>query len=76
MDNISNKGTTTYGNGSLSSDSRRTASWSGSFTDAYSPPQRIEVKSLGEVLGMPSEPSFVHLPMNGGSFGDLQEVEL
>ncbi|XP_057477864.1 protein transport protein SEC16B homolog [Actinidia eriantha] len=76
MDNISNKGTAMYGNGSLSSHSRRTASWSGSFSDAYSPPQRTEVKSLGEVLGMPSEPSLVHLPMNGGSFGDLHEVEL
>ncbi|GFZ01957.1 RGPR-like protein [Actinidia rufa] len=76
MDNIPNKGTSLYGNGSLSSHSRRTASWNGSFTDAYSPPQRTEVKSLGEVLGMPSEPSLVHLPMNGGSLGDLHEVEL
>ncbi|PSS09713.1 Protein transport protein like [Actinidia chinensis var. chinensis] len=76
MDNIPNKGTSLYGNGSLSSHSRRTASWNGSFTDAYSPPQRTEVKSLGEVLGMPSEPSLAHLPMNGGSLGDLHEVEL
>ncbi|KAL7165085.1 hypothetical protein ACSBR2_040878 [Camellia fascicularis] len=80
MDTISNKGTMMNGDGSLSSHSRRTASWSGSFSDAYSSPQRAELKPLGEVLGMspssfmPSEPS---LPRNSGSFGDdLHEVEL
>ncbi|KAA8521376.1 hypothetical protein F0562_012062 [Nyssa sinensis] len=83
MDNISNKGVMMNGNGSLSSHSRRTASWSGSFSDAFSPPQRTEPKPLGEVLGMPpssfmpSDSSPMHMPMNGGSFGDdLHEVEL
>uniref|UniRef100_A0A5B7AAT1 Protein transport protein sec16 n=1 Tax=Davidia involucrata TaxID=16924 RepID=A0A5B7AAT1_DAVIN len=83
MDNISNKGVMMNGNGSLSSQSRRTASWSGSFSDAFSPPQRAEPKPLGEVLGMPpssfmpSDTSLMHLPTNGGSFGDdLHEVQL
>ncbi|KAL6979747.1 hypothetical protein U1Q18_021402 [Sarracenia purpurea var. burkii] len=84
IDNVSNVGTIMNGNGSLSSHSRRTASWSGIVGDAGSPPQRTEVKPLGEVLGMqpssyiPSEPTLGHLPMNGGgSFGDdLHEVEL
>ncbi|XP_059657556.1 protein transport protein SEC16B homolog isoform X2 [Cornus florida] len=81
MDNISKKGVMTNGNGPFPSHSRRTASWSGSMNDAFSPPQRTELKPLGEVLRMP--PSSLmpggtsHLPMNGGSFGDdLHEVEL
>ncbi|KAG8374729.1 hypothetical protein BUALT_Bualt10G0026200 [Buddleja alternifolia] len=71
MNNISNKGP--RDNGSFSVNSRRTASWSGSFNDNFSPPQRSRVKPLGEVLGMhPSEPS-----VYGGSSGDeLHEVEL
>ncbi|CAK9173224.1 unnamed protein product [Ilex paraguariensis] len=81
MDNISNN--IMGGNGSLSSQSRRTASWSGSFGDAFSPPARAEARPLGEVLGippssfMPSGPFLAHSSMNGGNFGDdLQEVEL
>ncbi|KAI3468950.1 hypothetical protein Pfo_025613 [Paulownia fortunei] len=83
MDHISNKGTSD--NGSFSVHSRRTASWSGSFDDSFSPPppHRAEVKPLGEVLDMhpsshmPSDPSLMHSSMNGGSFGDdLHEVEL
>ncbi|GFZ01162.1 RGPR-like protein [Actinidia rufa] len=83
MDTISDKNKMMNGNSSLSSYSRRTASWSGSFSDAYSPHQRTELKPLGEVLGMspssfmPIEPSLSQLPVNGGSFGDdLHEVEL
>ncbi|PSS11536.1 Protein transport protein like [Actinidia chinensis var. chinensis] len=83
MDTISDKNKMMNGNSSLSSYSRRTASWSGSFSDAYSPQQRTELKPLGEVLGispssfMPIEPSLSQLPVNGGSFGDdLHEVEL
>ncbi|GFS42250.1 RGPR-like protein [Actinidia rufa] len=82
MDTISDKNKMN-GNGSLSSYSRRTASWSGSFSDAHSPQQRTELRPLGEVLGMPpssfmpSEPSLAQLPVNCGSFGnDLHEVEL
>ncbi|OVA01146.1 Sec16 [Macleaya cordata] len=70
--------------GSLSSRSRRTASWSGSFTGANNSPNLTEMKPLGEVLGilpspsMPNDPSSsMHLTRNGASFGeDLQEVEL
>lgn len=75
MDSISNNGTVTNGSVSVSSHSRRTASWSGSLNNAYSSPPRTEVKPLGEMLRMqpssyvPSEPSLVHLPRNGGSFG-------
>ncbi|XP_058224178.1 protein transport protein SEC16B homolog isoform X2 [Rhododendron vialii] len=83
MDNILNNRTVTNGSVSLSSHSRRTASWSGGLNNGYIPPQKTEVKPLGEVLGMqpssyvPSEPSLAHLPRNGGSFGDdLHEVEL
>lgn len=83
MDNISNRGTATNMNGPLSSHSRRTASWSGSFSDGFSPPGKSELKPLGEVLGMPpssfmpSEQALTHSSMNGGSFGDdLHEVEL
>ncbi|XP_075086584.1 protein transport protein SEC16B homolog [Nicotiana tabacum] len=78
MDNLSNKGT---GTGSLSSYSRRTASWSGSFPDAYSP-NKSEVKPPGSRLSMPpssfmpSDTNSMH-SMNGGSFGDdLHEVDL
>ncbi|CAK9181932.1 unnamed protein product [Ilex paraguariensis] len=81
LDDISNKGIRS--NGSLPPASRRTASWSGSFGDAFSPPSRAELKPLGEVLGMPpssfmsSGPSLTHSSVNGGSFGDdLHEVEL
>ncbi|KAL7188627.1 hypothetical protein ACSBR1_038481 [Camellia fascicularis] len=84
MGTMSNKETTMNGNGSLSSHSRRTASWGRSFSDEYTPPQKTsELRPLGEVLGMPpstfmpSEPSSGHSQMNSGSFGDdLHEVEL
>ncbi|KAL6976173.1 hypothetical protein U1Q18_024963 [Sarracenia purpurea var. burkii] len=83
MDTISNKAKMTNSNGSFSSYSRRTASWSGSFSDARSPQQTTELKPVGEIAGklpssfMPSEPSLVQLPLNGGGFGDdLHEVEL
>ncbi|GFP93063.1 protein transport protein sec16b homolog [Phtheirospermum japonicum] len=81
MNNIMNK--ETNHNGSFSVHSRRTASWSGSYNDSFSPPpQRAEGKLLGEVLGMQpsimlSNPSLVHSSMNGGSIGDdLHEVQL
>ncbi|KAK3008440.1 hypothetical protein RJ639_014438 [Escallonia herrerae] len=85
MGNIPNKGATMSGNGngSLSSHSRRTASWSGSLGEAFSPPNRAETKPLGEVLGMPpssfmpGESALTHSSMNGSSYGDdLHEVEL
>ncbi|GAV88199.1 Sec16_C domain-containing protein/Sec16 domain-containing protein [Cephalotus follicularis] len=77
MGNIAREGVTTNGNGPLSSHSRRTLSWSGgSFDDPKTG------KPLGEVLGMPAssamprDPSLMRMAMNGGSFGDLHEVEL
>ncbi|KAF5460201.1 hypothetical protein F2P56_020085 [Juglans regia] len=73
----------TNGKASVSPYSRRTASWSGSFSDPFSPPNPAEIKPLGEVLGMPpstlmpNEPSLMRMPMNDGSLGDdLHEVEL
>ncbi|KAL0312918.1 UNVERIFIED_CONTAM: protein transport protein SEC16B [Sesamum radiatum] len=82
MNNLSHKEVT--GSGSFPIHSRRTASWSGSFTDSLShPPNRAELKPLGELLSRQpssstlSDPSLVHTAMNGGSFGDdLHEVEL
>ncbi|KAK9274715.1 hypothetical protein L1049_021966 [Liquidambar formosana] len=86
MGNIPNKGVMTHGNGSLPAHSRRTASWSGSFSGSFSDavsPKVAEIKPPGEALGfrpssfMPSDPSLMRLPMNGGSFADeLHEVEL
>ncbi|XP_047327098.1 protein transport protein SEC16B homolog [Impatiens glandulifera] len=89
MDNITynnNKQMATATNISLSSHSRRTASWSGSFSDSQSPTNPV---GGGVIMGggggmsppsssfMPIDPSVVHLPRNGGGgFGDdLQEVE-
>ncbi|KAF5181677.1 transport protein sec16 [Thalictrum thalictroides] len=69
-------------NGSLSSHSRRTASWSGSLNGVLDHPKGNEIKPLGEAMRMsplshtPSTPSTLHMPMNGGSFGDLHDVEL
>ncbi|XP_077235430.1 protein transport protein SEC16A homolog [Tasmannia lanceolata] len=73
------------GNGSLATRSRA-ASWSGSYTDMFLS-KTTEIKPLGEVLGIPQStfkphesslmsPDSTSLPMNGGSFGDLHEVEL
>lgn len=63
--------------------SRRTVSWSGSFSDAVSQAIRTDVKPLGEVHGMnptqflPSNPSPMQFSVSGGSIGDdLHEVEL
>lgn len=83
MGNIQSKVTTSNENGSFESHSRRTASWSGSFNDALHPPKNAGVKPLGEALGMPpsaympSNPTSMPMPMNGGGFADdLHEVEL
>lgn len=60
-------------NSPLPHHSRRTASWSGSLTDAQSPPMMKETKPLGEAPGVPPP----LLPRNSGSFGDdLHEVQL
>ncbi|KAM3686996.1 hypothetical protein ACJW31_10G043000 [Castanea mollissima] len=85
MDNIPYMGDLTNGNGngngSLPPHSRRTASWGGSHSTPFSPPKSAEIKPLGEALGMPpssfmpNEPSLMRM-QNGGSFGDLHEVEL
>ncbi|XP_023916411.2 protein transport protein SEC16B homolog [Quercus suber] len=83
MDNIPYMGDLTKGNGngSLPPHSRRTASWGGSHSTPFSPPKPAEIKPPGEALGMPpssfmpNEPSLMRM-QNGGSFGDLHEVEL
>lgn len=69
-------------NSSLPPNSRRAVSWSGSFTDARSPPMMKEIKPLGEALDKspslyaPNDPPAL-LPRNSGSFGDdLHEVQL
>ncbi|XP_030524869.1 protein transport protein SEC16B homolog isoform X2 [Rhodamnia argentea] len=83
MGNIPSKEATSNQNGSFQSHSRRTASWSGSFNDALHPPKNAEIKPLGEALGMPpsaympSNPTSMPMPVNGGGFADdLHEVEL
>ncbi|RHN53751.1 putative COPII coat assembly protein, Sec16 [Medicago truncatula] len=80
--NISKQGQTD-GNESHFSHSRRTASWSGSFNDSFSPPKMGEIKPSGAALGMPPSAfmpdpsSLMQGPTRSGSFGeDLQEVEL
>ncbi|GMH26647.1 hypothetical protein Nepgr_028490 [Nepenthes gracilis] len=73
---IAEKGMTGNGSSSVSSLSRRTASWSGGHENAYSP---LEIAKLNpSPLSIPqSDPSTNHLPMNGGNISDdLQEVEL
>ncbi|KAH0781327.1 hypothetical protein KY290_000925 [Solanum tuberosum] len=79
MDNLSNKGAVAS---SLSANSRRTASWSGSFPDAFSP-NKSEIKPLGCRLSMPpssfmpSDVNSMHSSTNGGSLSDdLHEVDL
>ncbi|XP_004244711.1 protein transport protein SEC16B homolog [Solanum lycopersicum] len=79
MDNLSNKGAVAS---SLSANSRRTASWSGSFPDALSA-NKSELKPLGSRLSMPpssfipSDVNLMHSSTNGGSLSDdLQEVDL
>ncbi|KAJ7944743.1 Protein transport protein sec16 [Quillaja saponaria] len=81
MNNISSKGTMNNGRGSLSSHSRRTASWSGSFNDNLSHPRMDEIKPLGEALSTPpsftpNHPSLMRMPKNGSFGEDLHEVEL
>ena len=83
MGSVPGKGVVANGMVPLSSHSRRTASWGGSLSDPFSPPNTAEIKPLGEALGMPpssfmpNEPSLMRMPMSGGSFGDdLHEVEL
>ncbi|KAF8032818.1 hypothetical protein BT93_D1641 [Corymbia citriodora subsp. variegata] len=83
MGNIPSKGAASKENGSFQSHSRRAASWSGSFNDALNPPKNAEIKPLGEALGMPpsaympTNPTSMPMPMNGGGFADdLHEVEL
>ncbi|KAI4315255.1 hypothetical protein L6164_028085 [Bauhinia variegata] len=84
MGNIPSKGVVTNSSASLSSLSRRTASWSGSFSDSFSPPNMGEIQPLGEALGIPpstfipdESSSLTHTPMKSRNFGeDLHEVEL
>ncbi|KAJ1375448.1 Sec16, central conserved domain [Sesbania bispinosa] len=82
MGNISKPGATN-GSNSHFAQSRRVASWSGSFNDSFSPPKIGEIKPLGEALGMPpstfmpDESSLMRTPNKSSSFGeDLHEVEL
>lgn len=85
MGNIPRRASMVEADSSFQSNSRRTASWSGSFNDSFSPPlKNAEIKTLGEQLGigpssfLPSDhPPLIQMPMNGGgSFDELQEVEL
>ncbi|KAJ7003405.1 hypothetical protein D5086_006557 [Populus alba] len=82
MDNITRKGAMINGNGPVSSHSRRTASWSGSFSDSFSPPKAVESKSQGEMLSMspssfmPSNHSMTRMSSSGSFGDDLHEVEL
>ncbi|KAJ7952507.1 Protein transport protein sec16 [Quillaja saponaria] len=82
MDNISSKGAMKNSSGSISSHSRRTASWSGSFNDtlSHSHTRMGEIKPQGEGIPpspfTPNEPPLIRMH-NSGSFGeDLHEVEL
>nr|GMD10158.1 protein transport protein SEC16B homolog [Ipomoea batatas]GMD90130.1 protein transport protein SEC16B homolog [Ipomoea batatas] len=52
---------------------RRTASWSGSFSEDSSPEYKSDIKPLGEVLGMPPSsfmPTDTSFARRSGSFGD------
>ncbi|KAL2233005.1 protein transport protein SEC16B homolog [Sesamum indicum] len=79
MADISNQGMSN--NGSSSSHSRRTASWSGISNNSFSDPNSADIKPLGEVLGMlpspimPSDPSVARSSMSGGG-DDPHEVKL
>ena len=80
LGNISNQGATD-GNNSHLPHSRRTASWSGSFNDSFTPQKMGNIKPLGEALGMPPsrfspDESLMHKPVKSSSYGeDLHEVE-
>lgn len=83
VDNIArNRSFTGVNNGPVSSQARRTASWSGSFVGDSGSSTAPEVKPLGDALGMPSSafmPSDHSLGTStrSGSYGDdLHEVEL
>ncbi|CAL0331698.1 unnamed protein product [Lupinus luteus] len=83
MDNISRQGAVTHVSNFHSAQSRRTASWSGSFSDSFRSPRMGQIKPLGEALGMqsstfiPDESSLMHTPTKRSSFGEeLHEVEL
>ncbi|CAL5381423.1 unnamed protein product [Camellia sinensis] len=79
MDNITRRtGAMVNCESSIPPHSRRTASWSGSFSDTSNPSKTTEIKPLGEALGMP--PS-LFMPgdssTNRGNIGDdLHEVQL
>lgn len=78
MGSISTQVTTVKG--AFLDNSRRTASWSGSFHRSFNP-EGADVNPLGEVLGTstlpPGDSSLVHSSAGGGSIGDeLHEVEL
>ncbi|KAG4403878.1 hypothetical protein AAZX31_01G195300 [Glycine max] len=80
MGNISNQ-VAADGNNSHLPHSRRTASWSGSFNDSFTPQKMGNIKPLGEALGMPPsrfspDESLMHKPVKSSSYGeDLHEVE-
>ncbi|CAL0311659.1 unnamed protein product [Lupinus luteus] len=83
VDNISKQGAVTDLSNFRSAQSRRTASWSDSFSDSFSPPRMGQMKPLGEALGMssstfmPNESSLMHTPIKRSSFGEeLHEVDL
>ncbi|KAI4371448.1 hypothetical protein MLD38_019681 [Melastoma candidum] len=79
MGNIPSKGPMAGENGPFPSQSRRTASWSGSFDEvSYPPKQAADSKLLGEALGASSPSDMMQMHRNGsGSVGDeLDEVEL
>lgn len=77
MDSIHNNGVMRNGHGSGSLQSQRPASWSGNFNEAFSPPGMAGIKPQAKQSSMSPSSSLMHLPMNGGSFGDdLHEVEL
>ncbi|KAK4786778.1 hypothetical protein SAY86_010611 [Trapa natans] len=85
MGNIPRRASMVEANSSFQTNSRRTASWSGILNNSYStPPNNAGVKTLAEQLGydplslMPTDHlTPMQMPVNGGgSFDELQEVEL
>lgn len=72
----------TKGSSHLPPHSRRTASWSGSLSDASNNSTTNEIKPLGEALGMPpslymsTDPPPMQFPGSSTSFGDdLHELQ-
>ncbi|CAN1748204.1 Protein transport protein SEC16B homolog [Linum perenne] len=80
MDNLPRGKGGLNNNDSADAQSRRAASWSGSFNNSFSPPKTTETQSsygMQPSSFMPVEPpAMTRVPTNGSSFGDLQEVEL